>query len=444
MFNVNLKGALRSTDCEGITRRDMLKVGGLGLFGLSLPGLLQARAAQAVAKVKADDPKVEGVIVLWCQGGPSHLDTFDLKPDSSSEYRGEFQPIETNVSGIQISEHLPKTAQVMDKFAIIRSLHSPIAAHQQATDYMLTGYRPLPTLKYPSYGAVVAKELGVRENLPPYVAMPGPGRGGQAGFIGAGYSAFAIGNPSGRNYRVPNITLRPDVDHPRLARRRSFLTKSNKRFIEGMPDDNIRSVDKFYEQAYDLVTSEHAKKAFDLSQEPDSLREKYGRHIYGQGALLARRMIEAGVRFVLISSGGWDTHRNNWDSLKTRQLPPIDQAWSALLADLDDRGTLDKTMVLMLGEFGRTPKINTTRGGRDHWSRCRFVNIAGGGVQGGQVIGSSDATGGVPADNPITIEDVATTVYDALGVDYKKQYITPTGRPIRLAMNGRVIDELYG
>jgi uncharacterized protein (DUF1501 family) len=426
-------------NCEGISRRDVLKVGAIGFFGLALPDFLALRSANAAtAGLKADS-----VILLWLAGGPSHLDTFDPKPDAVSEIRGEFAAIETNVSGIRLSEHLPKTAQVMDKVALVRSLTSNIAAHEQASQYLLTGYKPLPTLDYPSYGAVTAKELGVRHSMPPYVAIPDVARAGQAGFIGAGYNAFTVPDPSAPNYRVQDINLPRSVDAARLSRRQMFTRKMNDRFDSTLPDPNVHSVDTFYERAYDLVNSNEAKKAFDIGTEDTSLRELYGKSTYGQGCLLARRLVEAGARFVTISKGGWDTHQNNFQSLKGRLLPELDQAYAGLLTDLSQRGMLDKTLVLLMGEFGRTPKINP-RGGRDHWSRCRFVAFAGAGVRGGQVIGKSDKDGMTPEERPVSVEDVATTIYSALGIDYNKQYVTPTGRPIHIATGGEPIQELWG
>lgn len=437
MKNVILNSR-RSTNCEGVSRRDLMKVGALSYFGLTLPEFLALRSASAAAA-----PKAEAVILLWCSGGPSHLDSFDPKPDAPSEFRGEFRAISTNVDGIQLSEHLPRTAQVADKIAIVRSLTSNIAAHEQASQYLMTGYKPLPTLQYPSYGSVVSKELGVRNAVPPYIAIPDVQRAGQSGFIGAGYNAFTVPDPSSPNFRVQDVNPPGAVDDSRLARRRGFTNKLNDRFVSALPDDNVRSVDAFYEKAFDLVNSSGAKRAFDLNEEPASTRDLYGRTTYGQGALLARRLVEAGARFVTVSKGGWDTHQNNFQSLSGRLLPELDKAFAGLITDLHQRGTLDKTLVILMGEFGRTPRVNP-RGGRDHYSRCRFVTFAGAGIRGGQIIGKSDETGSTPVERPVTPEDVATTLYSALGIDYHKQYITPTGRPIHLAANGAPIKELWG
>lgn len=427
----------RSSNCEGVSRRDLLRVGSLGFFGLSLPEFLAARSAAA-----AGTPRAEAVILLWCSGGPSHLDSFDPKPDAPAEIRGEFAAIKTNVDGIQVTEKLPRIAGCMDKIAVIRSLNSSIAAHEQASQYMMTGYRPIPTLQYPSYGAVVAKELGSRRDMPPYIAIPDAARAGQSGFIGGSYSAFVVPDPNSRGYQVRGIEPPAGVDLERLNRRRAFTERLNARFVEPLPDDNVRSVDSFYEKAYDLVSSSSAKAAFDIGQEKPELRESYGQTSYGQGALLARRLVEAGARFITVSKGGWDTHDRNFQRLGDL-LPEIDQAYAALISDLADRGMLEKTMVVLMGEFGRTPKINA-RGGRDHWSRCRFAAFAGGGVRGGQAIGKSDVEGGMPAERPVSVEDISTTLYHALGIDYHRQYMTPTGRPIHLASGGEPIKELLG
>ncbi len=430
----------RTPDCDGITRRDVLTVGALGFLGLSLPDFLRMRAAEAAVAA----PKAEACIMIWLSGGPSHLDTFDPKPDAPAEYRGEFNAIGTNVDGIQISEYLPNTAKQMDKVAIIRSLTSSIGAHEQATIYLQTGYKPLPVLTYPSFGSVIAKEMGPRENLPPYLGIPNSGRGGGSGFLGNAYNAFPVGDPNSPRFRVPNVELPNGVDGDRVASRRSFIDKLNGRFEATRQDEGLKAVDSYYERAYDLVSSAKAKKALQLSDEPAATVDAYGRNTYGQSALLARRMVEAGARFVTINRGGWDTHQNNWERLKNQNLPPLDQAYAALLSDLKERGLLEKTLVVLMGEFGRTPKINA-RGGRDHYPRCRFACFAGGGVKGGQVIGKSDATGSTPAERPVSVEDIASSIYSALGVDPETTYTTSTGRPIRVyPPEGNVVRELFG
>jgi hypothetical protein len=435
MKNVILNSRAAS-NCEGVSRRDVVKVGALSFFGLSLPQFYAMRAAEA-----AIAPKAEAVILFWCGGGPSHVDSFDPQPEAPSEIRGEFSAIPTNVDGIRLSEHLPNTAKIADKIAIIRSLASNIAAHEQASQYLMTGYKPLPTLQYPSYGSMIAKELGVRNAVPPYIGIPNPGRGAQSGFIGAGYNPFSVPDPAGGEFRVQDVNLPRSVDDARLARRRSFTKGLNTEFSQGLPDDNVRAVDQFYDRAYDLVTSQKAKQAFDLQAEPAANREKYGASTYGQGALLARRLVEVGARFVTVSNGGWDTHTDNFSRLSGTLLPGLDRGFATLVSDLQDRGMLEKTLVIVMGEFGRTPRINP-RGGRDHFAKCRFATFAGAGVKGGQVIGKSDF-GQSPVERPVSVEEIAATIYSALGIDYTRQIVTPTGRPIHLA-DGKPIPELWG
>ncbi|MBM3457403.1 MAG: DUF1501 domain-containing protein, partial [Armatimonadetes bacterium] len=302
-------------NCEGVSRRDLLRVGALSYFGLTLPQFLALRSASAAPQ------KADAVILLWLSGGPSHLDTFDPKPDAPTEIRGQFSPIETNVSGIQLSEHLPLTARVMDKIALVRSLTSQIAAHEQASQYLLTGYRPLPTLQYPSYGSVVARELGSRHSMPPYVGIPDAGRAGQSGFIGAAYNAFEVPDPSAPGFKVQDVNPPARVTDDRIQRRRGFVQRMSDRFAEGYPEDRVKAVDEFYSKAYDLIHSGNAKKAFDVASEAQEVRDRFGMTTLGQGALLARRLVESGARFVTVNKGGWDTHDNNFGRLSGQGGP---------------------------------------------------------------------------------------------------------------------------
>jgi uncharacterized protein (DUF1501 family) len=424
-------------NCEGVSRRDLLRTGTLPFFGLTLPQLLALRAEAKDRRSRADS-----VILLWLAGGPSHLDTFDPKPEAPTEIRGEFGAIDTAADGIQLSEHLPLTAAVMNRVALVRSVASSIAAHDQASQYMLTGYRPIPTLAYPSYGAVAARELGSRNHLPPYVGIPNAGRAGQSGFLGAGYSAFVAGNPAQRNFQVRDVAPARTVSPERLERRRRFAERLGEQFAAEVAHPDVPATNQFYEQAFDLINSSRARDAFDLQQESDADRERYGATALGQGALLARRLVEAGSRFVTVSRGGWDTHQNNFRTLAERLLPELDRGYSALVSDLHDRGMLDRTLVILMGEFGRTPRVNA-RGGRDHWARCRTVALAGAGIRGGQAIGKSDEQAGAPAERPVMVEDLAATLYEALGIDPAKQYVTPTGRPVALGAGGRPVQELW-
>lgn len=427
-----------SRNCEGISRRDVLKVGSLSAFGVSLPEFLRARAAQAGTKGTRD----VNCILLFMNGGPSHMDTWDPKPEAPVEYRGEFSAISTNVDGMQISEHLPRMASVADKFSIIRSLTSPEASHERACHYMLTGYRVLPTIEYPAYGSVMLREKGFKTTVPPYIAIPQTLRGGTPGYMGTVYQPFSIGDPGAQgkfNVRDVSSPVPPD----RMQQRANLLKEQDARFRQNDPDKILGALDEFYQRAYDLVNSPQAKKAFDLSQESESLKDRYGRNSTGMSCLLARRLVEAGARFVTVSQGGWDTHGNNFKSLRERLLPTLDGAMSTLISDLSERGMLDNTLVLWMGEFGRTPKVNKTAG-RDHWSRCQSVVFAGGGSRGGQVIGKSDATASLPADRPVAPHDMAATIYELLGIDGATTYQTTTNRPIRVVDQGQVVRELVG
>lgn len=425
------------TNCEGISRRDALKVGSLSVLGLNLAEFLALRQAAASGKNALKD---RNCILLFMNGGPTHIDTWDPKPEAPAEYRGEFQPIDVKGGAFQICEHLPKMAAQGDRFAVVRSLTSPEASHERACHYMLTGYRILPTLEYPAYGSVALKEKGYRNALPPYVAIPQTLRGGTAGYLGTVYQPFSVGSPD-NNGRLTVRDVRNPAGEERMKARAELLAKQDGAFRKNDPDGALGALDQFYQRAYDLVGSPEAKRAFDLSTEPEALKDEYGRNPFGQGCLLARRMIEAGSRFVTLSLGGWDTHRNNFQSLRDRLLPPLDSGFATLLRDLADRGMLDDTLVLWMGEFGRTPKINGTAG-RDHFPRCQSVVFAGGGVRGGQAVGKSDATASLPAERPVTPEDMAATIYHLLGIDHTRVYNTSTGRPIRIAEKGEVVREL--
>jgi uncharacterized protein (DUF1501 family) len=427
-----------STNCEGVSRRDVLRVGALSYLGLSLPDFLRARHAAADSRSASS---AKNCILLFMNGGPSHIDIWDPKPDAPAEYRGEFGAIGTNVDGMQLGEHLPKMAQVADKIAVVRSVTSPEGSHERACHLMLTGYRVLPTMEFPAYGSVLTKEKGFKSSLPPYMAIPQTLRGGGGGYLGTVYQPFSIGSPSAQGqFNIRDV--RNPVGEERMRARAELLKSQDAEFRRNDPDGTLAALDEFYAKAYDLVSSSEAKGAFDLSKEPDALKDRYGRNAFGMGCLLARRLIEAGTRFVTISNGGWDTHGNNFQTLRTRLLPPVDSAFSSLLADLEDRGLLEDTLVLWMGEFGRTPKINRN-GGRDHFPKCQSVVFAGGGVRGGQVVGKSDETASLPVERPVTVEDMAATIYKILGVDAHKSYTTNTGRPIRIT-EGQAVKELAG
>jgi hypothetical protein len=424
--------------CDGISRRDFIRVGGLSALGLSLPGLLKANAAPAPGK------KDISCILLWMGGGPSHIDTFDPKPDAPADIKGAFGAIPTNVSGIQLSEHLPKLAKQMDKFSIIRSVTSPDGTHETATHYLLTGYPFSPAIEYPGYGSVVAREKGFQNGMPPYVMFGGmPNNHGGGGYMGAVYNPFIIGgDPNNKDFSVEDVRPPNGVDTLRLDRRR---------MLRGALDDwqrdketaskETQTMDAFYSRAYDLVTSPIAKKAFDLKQEPDKVKEAYGHTNFGQSCLLARRLVESGIRCVSINFNGWDTHTDNFNSLKNSLLPPLDGGYSALLNDLKERGMLDTTLVVWMGEFGRTPRVNSSAG-RDHWPGAISVCMGGGGVKTGMVVGSSNERAEYPKDRPLRVEDVAATIYSAMGVDTETAYMSPQERPIKINYDGTPISEL--
>jgi len=415
-------------------RRDFIKIGSLAVFGISLENVLRAQPAKDMS-----------CILLWQSGGCPHLDTFDMKPDAPKDYRGEFNPISTNVPGIQICELLPKSAQEADKFAIVRSMRSKENDHDRALYYLMTGYGPLPTLGFPSLGSVVSERFGPKNGLPPYVAVPEAYPEYGAGYLGGEHSAFIAGNPNVRGYKVRDLTLPTDVDWTRVGNRRWLLGQMDAKFqcIESNPEFN--ALDRFARTAYNLLSSPTAKKAFDIESEPESLRERYGRTPFGQGCLLARRLVEAGARFVTVCKGrlNYDTHVDNFNTMKKSLLPEFDAAYASLLRDLKDRGLLESTLVLVMGEFGRTPKVNGNAG-RDHHCKAFSVLLAGGGVKGGRVIGSTDKTGTEVKDTPVTPEDLCFTTYTLLGIDPQHEYQTPLGRPVKIVNGGKIIPGLLG
>ena len=430
------------TDCEGFYRRDFIKAGVLGLFGLSLTDLFRLKAlANPTSHVEGMQTShtARAVILIWLGGGPSHLDMWDLKPDAPEEIRGLFKPIQTNVTGIHISEHMPKLAQQMDKLCIIRSITSPEAAHERGTHYMMTGYQPLPGFAVPGYGAVVAKLKPQRSALPPYIAVPAPVAYGGGGFLGASLAPFSPGgNPASKNFKVRDLQPPKGVSYQRVERRRSLrqaVDAAFKKYEVGNPAAG--AVDTFYTAAYNLMSSAEARAAFELGNETNKMRDAYQRNTFGQSCLLARRLVEAGVNFVTVSNGGWDNHNNIFSSLPGK-LNAFDRTMATLIADLSERGLLESTMVVAMGEFGRTPVINRN-GGRDHHSRVFSIMLAGGGVQGGQVIGASDPFGMEPAETPVRPEDLSATLYQSLGIDYNQSLESPEGVRIVLSRGGRPI-----
>jgi hypothetical protein len=423
----------------------VLRVGTLSALGLSLPDWFRLRAAAPPRPAG----RAKACILLWLDGGPSHLETFDLKPDAPSEVRGPFQPIRTRVPGTYVCELLPRTAGIADRIAIVRSVTSPLGEHALANHYLLTGYQPTPVLEYPSYGAVLAQVRGGRHVLPPYVAVPEYSRTAGAGFLGAVHQPFAVGgDPARPGFRVRDLDFYPGVTAARLERRRAFLDQIER--FQRRVEANAAELDPEFEQAYRLVSSPAAKKAFDLTEEKTDVRARYGPRTLGQSCLLARRLVERGVGFVTVHNPGWDTHAGLVLRLKEGYagakvgvglVPTFDQAFAALVGDLGERGLLEQTLVIAMGEFGRTPKLNTAAG-RDHWPRVFSVVLAGGGVKGGQVVGASDRVGESPAARPVTPADLARTIYTLLGVDPVRELHTADGRPVPINQGGKVIGEL--
>jgi hypothetical protein len=404
------------------------------------------------AKSKLAAGKATSFIYLILQGGLSTIDTWDLKPDAPSEFAGEFQPIDTNVPGIQVCEHLPKSARVMDKFSLIRSFNQKSSDHGAADHYMQTGYFPRagfnaglsPNNHFPAYGSIIAKKLGPRGSVPPYICVPGMPRSGGSAYLGASAAPFTIeADPSAPKFSVPDVLPPLELAADRLSAR-SELLKTVDRYqqsAESRANAMAGSVDAFRQRAFDLMTSPAAKQAFDLAAEPTELRDAYGRNTLGQSCLMARRLVEAGVRCVSIEHANWDTHDNNFRALKVDLLPKLDAALTSLFSDLSERGLLDSTLVVISGEFGRTPRINN-KAGRDHWGPAYTVGIGGGGIAGGRVVGRSDARAERPADSPHGPEDLAATICRQMGIDPEAEFHTPEGRPVKIVNNGKPIAAL--
>ena len=419
--------------CTGPDRRDFLRVGSLSLLGISLSQYLELESLMAAVSSPNQKAKAQACILLLLGGGPPQMDTWDPKPNSN------FKPISTNVAGIQISELFPRVARQMDKLAIIRSVQTEEVDHPQATHYMMSGHRPNAAMQFPSLGSIVTKEMGPRHTIPPYVIAPELIKIHQnyfaSAFLGAQYNPMYLPDPNRKDFQVADLSLPKSLSVEHIEERRSFLKVWDKLYRQKMEIAEYGKLDTFTEQALQMILSPAVRKAFDLSQEPEKMKDAYGRHSFGQSVLLARRLVEAGSRFVTAAGYGnssWDTHRNNDESLRDRLAPPLDQALSTLLEDLDQRGLLESTVVITMGEFGRTPTINPING-RDHWPHCWSLVLGGGGIQGGQVIGASDERGAYVAERRVTMGDVFATLYKAFGIDWTKTYMHPIGRPVKIA-----------
>jgi hypothetical protein len=434
--------------CDGSTRRDCLRLGLGSLVAGGFVGSLQARAVASDALQK--NREADACILIWMDGGPTHYETFDPKPLAPVEIRGEFEPIQTRVSGVHFSRHMKEMAAIADKLAVVRSIRHNQGNHGAGNHYMMTGAPPRIPVGcgafvsfHPSLGSVVAKELGAPNGMPPYFSMPSMSRSGGPNFLGAKYAPFVVADdPNRRGFRVRDVALPSGLDDGQFAARRDIRQAIDKmrRIRDQSAGDPAIAFDEFYQQGFEIISSEKAQTAFDIEKEPGEIRNNYGRNPFGQRALLARRLVEAGVPFVTLYNGGWDHHADLFSALDSR-LPSFEATIAALIRDLDQKGMLDRTLVIALGEFGRTPKINS-RGGRDHWSNAMSVAFAGGGVAGGQVIGATDRQGYSAVERVLSPESFVSTIYQKLGIDPAKLLRTPEGRPVHLVSNADPIKEL--
>lgn len=440
-------------NCEGVGRRDFIQTGLGALGGLGLTSMLGLRDAAAAAPSASSLSKSNTrCIFIWLDGGPSHYETFDPKPDAPSEIRGEFGTVPTTVPGVHFSDKFPKLAKGFDQFTVVRSIAHAQNNHGAGNHYLMTGSpTPVPVgcgayvTFHPSFGSVVSHSRTVKHGLPAYVSTPRMSRSGGPNFLGAQHAPFVISdNPDSKSFRVRDVTLPAELEDGR-AKSRVELRKSldqMRRITDAAAEDPAIEFDEYYARAFDLVTSDEAQKAFDISHEPDAVREKYGRNDFGQRLLLARRLTEVGVPFVTVYSGGWDDHRTLFANFKKDKAERVDTGVSALIQDLADRGTLENTMVVLLGEFGRTPKINKDAG-RDHWSFAMSVLMAGAGIPGGQIVGATDVKGYYANENIYAPEDFASTLYTKMGIDPTTIVHDTNNRPIQLVNNGRLIKELF-
>jgi uncharacterized protein (DUF1501 family) len=413
------------------TRRSFVTAGSLGFLGLSLGDALRA-AASSTAPIEG---KAKAVILFWLEGGPSHIDTWDPKSNSN------FKPISTNVPGIQISELLPKMAKRMDKFALVRSMHTRGTDHPQATHYAITGHEINPAMQFPSLGSIITKEMGPRNAVPAYVLAPKWDRNRQyeeyfrAAFLGGDYDPMCIPDPSKPGFAVTDLSLPKSVSQAAVESRSEFLSAVDRHYRAINDTVEHANMDAFAAQAWKMILTPAVRDAFDLSKESDKMKERYGKDSIGQSCLLARRLVEAGSRFVTAAGyhgTSWDTHSDNDKGHRDRLTPPLDRTLTALVEDLDERGLLESTIVIAMGEFGRTPTINPNLG-RDHWPNCWSLALAGGAIKTGRVVGASDERGANPVERVVSMGDLYATIYQALGIDWKKEYMSPIGRPIKIA-----------
>lgn len=446
----------RLTNCEGFTRRNCLQLGLSALGGGGLVNMLRLRA-EAAAATGASSGADTRCILIWLDGGPSHFETFDPKPEAPAEIRGELGAIRTKIPGVLFGEYLPKLAGMADKCAIVRSVRHDQGNHGAGNHYMMTGAPPRIPVGcgafvsfHPSMGSATAYERGFSDGMPAYFSMPSMTRSGGPNFLGAKFAPFVVGgNPDDKDFRLRDVALPEGLSDSRFHERRDLRNRIDQfvRMTDRAAGDPAVALDECYRQGYDLITSPEAQRAFDIHQEDEKVREAYGRNDFGQRLLLARRLVEAGVPFITINHGGWDMHDSIFAQMR-RKLPPIDQALTTLITDLESRGLLDNTLILMLGEFGRTPTISTlperSTAGRDHWANAMSIFFAGCGTPGGQVVGATDRKGYAACERILAPENFVSTVYRKLGIDPNKIYRAPNGRPVHLVSDPEPITELMG
>ncbi len=431
----------------GPNRREFLYVGLVGGLGLTLGKYFGMTGSAALAEQKNYESKegvAKSVIHIFLPGGMAQQESFDPKPYAPIEYRGPFGTTPTALSGEVFSENVPNIARIADKITVVRSMTHGEAAHERGTHNMFTGYRPSPALNYPSMGSVVSHEFGPRKNLPPYVCIPNlPNIYAGSGYLSTAYGPFSLGSdPANQNFQVRDLNLAKGIDDARFTKRRTMLAAVDDHFRKLEKSDALDAMDSFYQRAYGLISSKEAREAFDIGKEPGSLKDTYGRNTAGMRMLMSRRLVEAGVRFVSMTFGGWDHHANIKAGFD-RQMAQFDQAYAALITDLDQRGLLASTLVMVTTEFGRTPKINKDNG-RDHWPKVFSILLAGGGIKRGQIYGASDPTASEPYADPLTVADMATTIYNQMGINADKELMAPGDRPIEIVDGGKVVQDLLG
>ncbi len=426
-------------NCEGVSRRSFLQIGALGGLGLSLP---QALASQ---KQAGGSDQLNNCILIWTRGGTSHHDTFDPKPEAPVSVKGEFGTIDTALPGVQFTEIVPRMAQAINRYGLLRSWNPRNGSHGSADQWVMSGRKFNAAVAYPTYGSVVSYQHGFKSAMPPFVQLGGQVDnrfgGGTSGVLGLAHNPFEmLADPNAENFSVRDISPPKGISMSRVDRRKQMLaTIDNLQREADIQPAAYDALDEHYKAALNMITAPETKKAFAIGDEDPKLRDRYGRNRFGQSCLLARRLIQSGVRFVTVTDGGWDTHQNNFKSLKSSRIPPVDQGLPTLLEDLEEHGMLDTTLVCWLTDFGRTPKINSASG-RDHWASSGFAIMAGAGVPGGSVIGATDDEGGKPIRDEYYSDDIAATVYAKLGIPHDLIVQSPDGRPIRLN-EGRTIQE---